>query len=301
MAREITIIKDEITANFMANSTVQIVYGLTAGYTFYQEFSKVSLENILFDVITYGIWTLEKIFDVFRAETEQKIAENKVHSKEWYRQKALGFMFGFPVVTGTDKFITTGSTPDLIENSKVIKQAACVKLISSNGYGILRIKVATANGAGELIQVPLAQFNALKQYMLRHVVDAGTQIKITTGGGDDLKLKIDIYYDPLVLSTTGTRLDGTSNTPVLDSIKDFLKSIEFNGSLIVSDLQKSLRLIEGVKVCKIKEAYSKYGTYDYTSTGIQNIGLIDEIRIADSGYMKLDEGVLEINYKLFEE
>ena len=69
------------------------------------------------------------------------------------------------------------------------------------------------------------------------------------------------------------------------------------GALIVGDLETALRQIEGVsRETKIQEASSKYGQYTYSTMGIPNVGKIDAIRVADAGYMKLDESVLQINY-----
>ena len=46
--------------------------------------------------------------------------------------------------------------------------------------------------------------------------------------------------------------------------------------------------VEGVKIPKIREAYSKYGDFDYAE--------IDETYIARAGYMRLDLDNTVINY-----
>lgn len=296
MARTFEEIKLSITESFINNATIQDKYGLTPGQTFEQEFSKVSLENIIFSIIAFSIWSLESLWDIFKAENEAEMAKQKIHSKQWYRQKALDWQYGFSVIPGTDQFNNTGKSEEEIEASKIVAQAACIKMISSSGYGILRVKAAKASGH-ELVKLDEPELNALKYYFLRYATDAGTQLNVTSNNADDLKLVVDVYFDPTVLSTSGARLDGTSETPVLDAIKDFLRSIEFNGALIIGDLENHLRKVNGVsRETKIKEARSKYGQYTYEHTGIQNVGLIDAIRVADAGYMKLDEDVLQINY-----
>lgn len=262
--------------------------------------SKSSIWRSILFICAKAIWGLQVLFDLFKSEIETEIAKNKIHSKEWYRQKALDFQYGFSLVPGTDKYNNTNYTDEQIEVSKVVKQAACIKLISGAGFGILRVKVAGDDGNGNLAQLPQLQYEAVKHYFLRYVVDAGTQLTVTTGEADDLLLTLDIYYDALVLTPTGERRDGTAQTPVKDAIVDFLKSLEFNGALYVGDLVKAIRAIDGVELAKCKEARSKYGSYDYYTQDIQNVGLIDEIRIADSGYMKLDLNVLQINYKVME-
>ena len=295
MARTFAEIKLQMTESFIGNETIQEKYELTPGNTFEQEFSKVSLENIIFNIVAFSIWTLETLWDIFRSEITSEMAKQKIHSKQWYRQKALDFQYGFPVIAGTDQFDNTGKTAEEIETSKIVKQAACVKLISASGYGILRVKVAKEQGS-ELVRLEEQELSALRNYYERYAVDAGTQLKVTTGDADDLKLHIDVYFDSLVLSTTGTRLDGTGETPVKDAIIEFLKSLEFNGALIIGDLRDKIKSVEGVAAIKVQQASSKYGGYTYEHTDIPNVGLIDEIRVADAGYMKLDEENSIINY-----
>lgn len=262
--------------------------------------SKVAVYRLWIYIVAVAIWSHEKLFEIFKKEITAEMAKNRIHNKEWYRQKALNFLFGFPMLQDTDKFDINGATTEQIATAKVVKQAACVKLISGNGYGILRVKVAGEQG-GELVALETDKYNALKHYMQRYVVDAGTQMKVTTGPADDLLLKLDVYYNPLILSPSGERLDGTNPTPVLDAIKKYLKSIEFNGAIYIGDLIANIRKVEGVQLAKCLEARSKYAGFDYYTSDVQGVGLIDEIRIADAGYMKLDEDVLQINYKTIAE
>lgn len=295
MARSLEEIKLQMTSAFISNVTIQEKYGLTPGQTFEQEFSKVSLENIIFSIIAFANWTLETLWDIFKAENEAEMAKQKIHSKDWYRQKALDFQYGFPVINGTDQFDNTGKTDEEIETSKIVAQAACIKLISTSGYGILRVKAAKSDG-NDLVKLSEPEVTALRYYFMRHATDAGTQLKVTSGDADDLKLHILIQFDPLILGTDGARLDGTAQTPVIDAIKEFLKSLDFNGALVLDDLRRKIRTVEGVSTVEILGAFSKYGSYNYETTGIQNVGSIEAVRVADAGYMKLDEENLTIQY-----
>ena len=63
MARTIPETKQEMTNRFMADSAVQERYGFSSSDTFEARFSKVSIENLLFYVVAFGIWVLEKLFD----------------------------------------------------------------------------------------------------------------------------------------------------------------------------------------------------------------------------------------------
>jgi hypothetical protein len=309
-------IVNSIKLVFMTNTHLSSLYGFSIDNNFDDYFSALSIENITINIIAFAIYTHEQLWGVFKKEVADEIANSRVHTREWYRQKALAFMLGVPIIPGSDKFDLAGLSDQAIEAAKVIKQAATVKLISTAGYGILRIKVATKTG-NNLAPVPLASFNAFKHYMNRHVVDAGTQIVMTTGTGDDVRFTLDIYIDPLILTPQGqfvneadalnipslSAVDEVDNTETIihTSIRSFLQSIEFNGRLILSDLEKHLRLLPGVEIAVIKSAASKYGQYLYSTNGVPNVGVIDEIRIADSGWFKLDVNNTNVNFKLADE
>lgn len=297
--RTLTEIQNSIKVAFVTNSVLKEAYGIADEQSFDDFFSLVSIERYIVNIISYAVFVHEQLWEVFKSEVGKEIAESRVHTREWYRQKALSYLLGVPVIPGTDKFETSNLSDVEIENAKVIKQAATVKLISSAGYGILRVKVASKSGE-TLIPVPQPAFDSFKQYMNRHVVDAGTQIVITTGTGDDVRLTVDIYYDPLVISAAGTYLDNGAQV-ALPAIKAFLSSIEFNGRLILSDLERHLKALSGVEIAVVKSAASKYGAFGYSTQNIQNVGTIDQIRIADSGYFILDETETIINYKLADE
>lgn len=294
MARTQTEIKKSLTDVFISNATVIGLYGLTAGLTFLQQFSLVSLENILFDTIAYGMSVLEGMWDILRAEMTTEMAKNQPHTKNWYRNKALGFVLGLPVADSLGNFDTTALTDEELEAAKVIKQAAAVKIINRSGYGLLRLKVATMSGSN-LTAVPDPDFTAFKAYILQYIIDAGTQIQITTGNGDDLKLTLDVYYDPLVLTPQGARIDGSNTQPVQDAVSTFLSALDFNGTLNLKRMEAAMQNVEGVLYANVTEAASKYGSYTYDTTDVQNVGPIDVFRTADSGYFIIDE--LHINFK----
>jgi NADH:ubiquinone oxidoreductase subunit 5 (subunit L)/multisubunit Na+/H+ antiporter MnhA subunit len=262
--------------------------------------SKVGVWRRWLWVVAFAIYTFEQILNVFKKETDDKIAKSRPHTAKWYRQKAMDFLYGVPLVTDADYYDTSLLTEAQIAAAKIISNAATVRVLQ-NGYGTLRIKVVRTVST-EYAPVTTQHLFALNNYFNNHVADAGTIVLCTTGEADMLKLKLDIYYDALLLDPQGGRLDGSATTPVIDAIKAYLKSIDFeNGQFITTRLVDALQKVPGVILPVVREAYSKYGTYDYTETTIPNVGLINEIRPADSGYMKLDEPELLINYIVFKE
>lgn len=257
--------------------------------------SKVGIWRLWVFIFAYAQFILEQYWVIFKAEIETRIAQSRIHTPKWYREKALNFLYGIPLVQDKDYYDTSLLTAQQIVDAKIVSNAASVRVVQS-GYGTLRMKVVrTVNG--EYAPVLPQHLIALNTYFNSHIADAGTLVTVTTGDADLLKLKLDIYYDPLILGADGSRLDGTDTTPVITKISDYLKSIDFeNGSLILTYLTDNLQKVPGIKLPVVREAYSKYGAYDYNTTGVQNVGVINEIRVADAGYMKLDLTELLINY-----
>lgn len=257
--------------------------------------SKVAIWRLWVWIVAFAQFIQEQYWDALKVELEKKIAESRIHTPKWYREKALDFLYGVPLIPDKDYYDLSLLTPAQISAAKIVSNAASVRVVQ-NGYGTLRLKVVRTID-NEYAPVTSEHLQALNVYFNENIADAGTVVNVTTGEADLLKLKLDVYYNPLVLSADGSRLDGTAPTPVIDKITEYLKSIDFeNGKLILTYLIDKLQEIEGVVLPVVREAFSKYGSYDYETTGVQNVGLINEIRTADSGYMKLDLSALLVNY-----
>jgi hypothetical protein len=255
--------------------------------------SMVATWRLLVYVFSVAVWTLEKLFDIFTVETDAKIAASKAHTVAWYKQKALDWLFGVELVPETDYYDFASLTEEEIQAAKIIANAAPVKEVL-NGNGRLRIKLVKMVN-DEYAPLMPDELTAIGTYFDR-VSDAGTNVVPTTGDADMLKIKANAYFNPMVLNTEGARLDGTDPTPLPSGIKAHLKSIQFNGSLIIKRLTDDVETIAGVEIFEVLEAYSKYASYEYTTEGVANVGRIQQIRVADAGHMKLDEAQLEINW-----
>ncbi len=282
MSRTLSQIEQELIVAKEGNENLS---GLTSN-------SNVSIWRNWIKVFAFCQWIQEGLWDAFRSDVEKRIADTRVHTREWYRQIALYFQLGFALEWIDNKFQYT----EIDQEAQIIKHAAVQKYLI-NGYGALRVKVAKEDAGG--VRVPLSSEEkiAFQDYM-NDVTDAGTMIIATSGPADDLKMEITISYDPQVLTSEGKRIDGTNDTPVLNAIKDYLKSQKFNGTLILQKLQNALEEVEGVTIPHTTnfKAWSRYGTHPYNVTGNPNAGLINEIRQADAGYFELDEDNTLINY-----
>jgi len=247
--------------------------------------SKVSEWRLWVWVQAVAIWMLEKLFDIFRKEVEERIAATRVHTRRWYREKALAFQFG-DTLNDSDVY-------DVIDESKQIVKFASVRKVVVSGHGVLRIKVAKDNN-GELTKLDTAELDAFKDYM-NDITDAGTYIFATSGDPDNLKLELDIYYNPQLIDASGDYLDGSRNA-VLPAIKQYLKGIDFDGRLTLTHLIDAMQEVKGIELPVLKYAAARQNVGAYTDLYNMNTGTRVEFYNPDAGWIVLDEANTVINY-----
>jgi hypothetical protein len=277
-------IKKQMTDNFIANETVKEKYNLRDGKNFEEQFSVVSVESILFYIVATAVWLMCRLFDRHKSEIEQMLKEQTSGTANWYAYKAKLFRFGMNLVPETDYYDNTGLTEEQVETARIVKYAAAVE---SRDKSILYLKIATGTDAVRQPLLP-AQLTAFKQY-INEIQYAGVRISIINDPADQIRLIIDIYYDPLVLDSEGKRLDGTSETPVQNTIRNYLNNLPFNGTYANQSLVDVLQQTPGVDTAEIKSASSRYGAYaEWTE--------INAREIAHSGYYAVSNDNLILNF-----
>ncbi|MFV0397932.1 MAG: hypothetical protein ACK5JU_07940 [Bacteroidales bacterium] len=277
-------LKKLMTDYYISSDTVKASYGLAPDKTFDEQFSAVSLENIIFSDVATAMYVMAELFDQFKIDISEILSSQLSGTVNWYAFKALLFQYGMELVPDTDYYDNTGLTADQINAMRIVKYAAAVE---SRDKSILYVKVATDDGSG--IRQPLTspQLTAFKQY-LSEVQYAGVRIVVINDPADEMRLQIDIYYDSLVLDENGSRLDGTNDTPVQSAIRQYLENLPFNGTYTNQGLVDTLQLINGVRVAEIKSAASRYGAYETFTE-------INAREVAHAGYYSITEGNLIIN------
>ena len=281
MARTIAEIKKDITDRFTAHPSIISLYSLDTTKTFEQQFTVVSIESILFYIVAVSIWTLEVLFDTLRVEINSTIDNLKPHTARWYANVAKQFQLGQNLMPDSDRYDNTGLTSEQIAASRIIAHSAVV-----NVQKRLVIKVAKDEG-DDLAPLTTIELNAFKDYMFR-VKDAGVQTEIISKEADKLTLELKIYFNPLVLNSTGGRLDAASDTPVADAVRTFLKNLPFNGLFVQAFLVDALQRVDGVVVPVIERAKYKYNDQE---------GDIGAIYQPYAGYMRISDADLVIRYE----
>lgn len=256
--------------------------------------SKVAQWRLFVWVVAFTYWVQEKLLNVLRDDVEQRIAETRPFTKGWYSTTSLLYQHGYNLNdSGVYETPNTAAEIQAVNESKIVKKASVVQAIIS-GVGSLRIKVATLED-GELVPLSSDQLNGFQEY-IELMGAAGVYVIATSTTADDLKLEVDIHFNPLILDNEGKRLDGTNDTPVQDAVETYLKSSEFDGELDLVKLNNVIESVEGVVSPFIILAASKYGSFTYDSDVVSNVGVITKFRQPDSGYFKLDDVESTFNF-----
>lgn len=275
MARSIEQIKSSMAEAFMQDTNLATKYGFELGADFNNTFSKVSIESLILYIIAASIWTLEKLFDTHTKEVTDYIATMKPHSLRWYVEKAKAFMYGVPLINGTDQHNTEGMTDEQIAQAKIVTFAACTEANAT-----LYLKVAKA-GPAPLTTDEKAAFVAY----LHEIKDAGVRIDVISEQGDYLNLNMVIYYNPLLINANGEN-KATGNKVVEDAIKAYIENIPFNGEFRKNELEDAIQAVEGVVMVEL-------GVVEHSETGED--GTFEEVIPyckPTSGYFKFDHADL---------
>ncbi len=276
-------VKDKITTAFCNNSYMKAYYKLDDNKTFDEQFSIVSFENILFDILAGVIFVVLQLVNRNQQEVTNKINTLVPHTLAWYRTKALLFQYGFGLLPDSDQFDNGTATDEAIQESKIIKQ--CSVNESDDGRLIVKVAKEVDNEFEALEPQELTNLNTY----LQDVKDAGVRLDVISLLPDKLKLGITIRYNPLLLDENGVCLR-TGKEPVKDAIKSYLTQLPFDGELSLMKLIDAVQEVEGVEDLKLTNALTSW----INGSSYEPYQIINMSAVPKSGWFKEE---LTINYE----
>lgn len=253
--------------------------------------SKTASFNLWAYIVAFVIWVQYQFFELFKGEVDEQLRNQKIFRNLWYRKKALEYRHGHPLVEVDDDlvYLDDGYTEEEIAEALVVKRAAVIEL-ELNLQTFLFVKCATEVD-GQLAKLPDAQKQGIIDYFKR-IKTSGTKLEVFSERPDDLRLTIDFFYDPLLLTETGSRIDGTDNEPVQNAVREYLKNLRFNGEFSISELED---ILQGLSGCSNREAYITSAASNFQNP--ENYENIENIVVANSGYMEITDANLTINFE----
>jgi hypothetical protein len=268
MPRKITDVEADIAAAESANGLRALTPSATA--------MRLRWRRVVASVFV----ALEWMFEQFKSEIQNIISTQKPHTLRWYRNQALLFQFGDALIDDVLIYDNAGQTDESIANKRIVKQAAATEV---GGLVILRVAKEIT---GSLVPLTPLELIAFKAYVAE-LKDAGIQLEVFSYAADKLKVVLDVYYDPSVLSATGENLDGLDTTPIQKAIALYLRNLEFNGVFVRTLMVDAVQNVTGVFA--IETTSIQVARFD--SMNYENVNVI---HAPFSGYYVLED--LTVNY-----
>ena len=226
MARTIKDIKKSMTDQFMADPDLREMYGLKEGDTFDGSFSAVCLERILFGIVAAAVYALEGIFETFRKDVDNKLANSVVATIPWYHKICLGYQHGDELVLDDTTSAYEYAQED--DSKKLVKYAAC----RDRGGGVY-ILAAGEGPDGYPQALTNDVLTAFKEYV-RKRKPAGVITDIYSYDPDDIIINLTVQYDPMLINPDGSLIRDESVFPVEDAVNGYLKNIIYGKRFVIN-------------------------------------------------------------------
>lgn len=243
MARTQTQISDDIKSAYLADPELANAYNFDPAKTFDEQTSISAIERIQIRVVAAAIWALEKLFDAFSTEVDQRLSAQYVTSLQWYHDAALAYQHGDTLSVLSDYRLGYAA----IDSSKQLVRFAAVKEVipvSNATRASLDIKVSKAAKAA-LTEGELAAFTAY----IRQIGAAGMVYNITSQSPESIWFAIQIIRDPLLLPDT----DAGKST-ICTAISAYLDALSYGGLVYTSGLVSAIMQVPGVIDVRIDSA-----------------------------------------------
>ncbi|KZS42315.1 hypothetical protein AWE51_02425 [Aquimarina aggregata] len=279
--------------------------------------SKTSIWRLWVYIVATAIWMHEKI-------VERNALLSRPHTLAWYREQALNYIAGADLIwkDGYFQFDTTGIPS--IEEAKIINHCAISERLFSdvfpndgqqnetnnnptqdteslireyyyNQVGIVTMKVAKRiNGLPKALTT---QERTIFQAYMNQIKDAGTQIRVVSTTGDKIRIRLEVYVDPLIMYTDGDNegrlVKDLSRKPVEETIKNYIETLEFNGAFVPTFLIDQIQKQEGVRLPVLRTIKIAPYNRDLDTSGVDVYNDTDGVKetaffVPTSGYFNTD-------------
>lgn len=236
--RTLNDITNELKASFVSNGELVSMYGLDSVKTFDEQFSKVSFEALIINIVALACYLVERTLSTTSDEVDAAIDSRYVASIPWYRDQALAYQHGYALTYNeeTRSYGYALNDPD----ARIVAFAAARETKDSNEVQRVQILVSKEEKQ-PLTEDELSRF---AHYMQR-VAPAGSRLDVVSKASDRLQISAQVNYNPLLLTSEGKRItDGTS--PVAEAIENYINSIKYGGVFNKTKLTDAIQGAEGV-------------------------------------------------------
>lgn len=210
---------------YVNDSVVRERYGITGTVTFDDVFAQVSIESIIFYIVSVAIYFTEQLFDLHMTDVEAREDQMRVGTIAWWINLCRSFQYGDDLVYNTETNLYEYEEID--ETAKIIKFATV-----REGSAGLQLLVCAADGDGlpEKLEDPGAQRDAFDAY-IRKVKLAGLPLVWGSYNADQVKITLTVVRNPMLLDASGVVIGGSAK-PVNEALQAYISSLAFGDGII---------------------------------------------------------------------
>lgn len=226
--------------------------------------SQAGIFNLIADIFAILTNVTEQLWDIMQTSINDTIVKGGVGTGRWWRERILEYQNGDVLKYANGRYYY-----DVINTEKQLVKFCSV---TETANKTITIKVAKGDIPTKLTTPELT--GGLKDYV-DFIRFAGTQINLVSLDADKFYVSANIYYLGQYYSTI--------ELSVKSALTNYLNSISagenFNGAVVVTDVQKAIQNVEGVSYVKINEIRVRQDTTTFTngyvlynlSTGVDNV------------------------------
>lgn len=243
-----------MTDKFMSDETLRTAYGIAGDATWDSTFSAVSIENIILYIVAVCAYTLEVMFDGFKQDVEDRIAQNIVPTIRWYHTQAVNFQYGDALIFDESTQSFRYATED--EAKKVVKYCA----VRDRGGSIQVLVSGDSDGKPSVLSSDV--LTAFKSYM-NSVKIAGVILDIRSLPADSIEITAQVEVDPQQITEEGVRISDGSY-PIVDAVNAYLANIVYGGTFNKTKCVDAIQNVPGVTDVLLQQVRVKSSGGSYT-------------------------------------
>lgn len=209
--------------------------------------SNVATWRMIFGYVAVIIHNAEVLIDEVLRRVKERVSKSSVGILPWYARVAKQYRHGYTLqlVQPTNyKETPTYRYSDIAiddQAAAIVKRASAVDVT-----GEVRVKVAKLDNSGEPTALTSSERNGVQQYF-DQVAIAGIHVNVITGDPDEVRLEMEVIYDPTIIdATNGQLINDPQQQPVNDAVKGYIQNIPFDSRFILEDMMAEVRAAQGV-------------------------------------------------------
>lgn len=268
--RTIQEIKKQMTDGIMNDATLRSALNLDPSRTWDEQTSSVSVINLLLYVVAVAHHIMERMFDSFKEEVEERIASAYPGSISWLWNRAMEFQYDDDM---NAYFQENGTYPRMNAELQIIKHAAVIE-----EYNVVKVKVS----GDDYAPLEQAQLTAFEAYM-NALKFAGVKLSVSSLESDDLNLKVHIWRNRLVMPEE-------DDSVLKSAIEEYLNNIRYGGVFNKTRMMDAVQNVQGVEDVTIENCV--FTAHDSAETVTE---LLTQNYSPIAGHINLKE--LEVTYE----